>query len=423
MSGINPRTSALRRFGALGSALLAIVLVASACDPTEAQRVQLPIGNSTNYLGTGNLWSGQDRENRWLAISGVCASREQGDRFSPVSDGNFTTYNNPPSGNNTFGGCAPGVPAYVESNPEHRPGGYVYAFEVPEEHQGSLSFQVYDAPNCAASPAGDSSARFPVDYSVYGDEGAGMTMLASVRVAPEDAGCGTWSEVHAMADPGSGTYLLQVQAVPSPDLAAAAQEGSNSFALRAVSGGTWNRCTTDPLTATTDTPFVQGCVSISAVGGAGILQSLSSTTATIPVRVDAVHSGGVLELELWDIGEGSQSLKVVGPDLVARTFRWTVLCLDGSEPTGGSCAGEVNPTGGRSGVTSSLNVSGSNHPQPGPHRLSSSRYNDRLLRLEVDLPDDLEAEFGDADIWWIQISVDNAPTDRTTISAFVRSGD
>lgn len=423
MSGINPRTSALRRFGALGSALLAIVLFASACDPTEAQRVQLPIGNSTNYLGTGNLWSGPDRENRWLAISGVCASREQGDRFSPISDGNFTTNNNPPSGNNSFGGCAPGVPAYVEPNPEHRPGGYVYAFEVPEDHQGSLSFQVYDAPNCVSSPAGDSSARFPVDYTVYGDEGAGMTMLASVRVAPDDAGCGIWSEVHAMADPPSGTYLLQVQAVPPPDLAAAAQEGSNSFALRAVSGGTWNRCTSDPRRATPDTSFTEGCVSISAVGGAGMLVNFASTTASIPLRVDAMHSGGMLEIELWDIGEGSRSLQILGPDLVARTFRWTVLCLDGSEPTGGSCAGESNPSGGRSGVTSLLDVRGSNHPQPRAHRLSSSRYNDRLLRLEVDLPYDLGAEFGDGDVWWIQIAADSAASDRTTISAFVRSGD
>jgi hypothetical protein len=58
--------------------------------------------------------------------------------------------------------------------------------------------------------------------------------------------------------------------------------------------------------------------------------------------------------------------------------------------------------------------------QPRAHRLSSSRYNDRLIRLEVPLPSDITAAYGGLTWWRVQYLVGSSPTDRTTWSVIVR---
>jgi hypothetical protein len=73
-------------------------------------------------------------------------------------------------------------------------------------------------------------------------------------------------------------------------------------------------------------------------------------------------------------------------------------------------------------VTDALNTSGQSLDQPGRHRLSSWRYNDRLIRLEVELPDDIAAAYGGRTWWRVQYQScsDCSPSDRTTWSVIVR---
>lgn len=382
------------------------------------------MGSPKNYLGTGQLWSGSDRENFWLAISGQCASREQGERIMTLSDGNFSTGNNPPSGSNYFGGCQPGNPWYVEQNPEYDPNGYFYAFDVPPSHSGSMQIQVYDAPNCSSSAAGDSSGRQTMRYTVRAADSPDprtASILRTVTVGPSDSGCGQWRGIHTFPNPTPGIYYLQVQSVAPDNPSSASQEGSNSFALRAVSGGSFSRCSADSNASTSTSPYRANCVQVYGTQHMGVLANFASSTPTFFLaELGPEHSGKILEITLWDMGEGTQELRILNPNGQRARFDWTVLCNNGDEPSGGSCPGEANPTGGRSGNTTNLDTSGSNHRQPSAHRLSSSRYNDRLIRIEIRLPDDIASAYSGRTWWRVQYVVDSAPTDRTTWSVIVR---
>lgn len=386
------------------------------------------MGSPKNYLGTGQLWTGADRENFKLAISGQCASREQGERIMTLSDGNFTTNNNPPSGGNSFGGCQPGSPAYVEANPEFDANGYFYAFEVPAGFSGSMQMQVYDAPNCSSSDFGDSAGRQTMRFTVRDADSPDprtATILRTVTVGPTDSGCRAWRGMHTFTNPTPGIYYLQVQSVAPANPSSASQEGSNSFALRAVANGSWQRCSADAGAATTSSPYRTDCVQVYGTQHMGVLADFAGTTPTFFLAdLGPEHSGKILEITLWDMGEGTERLRILNPNQTAVNYRYTVLCLNGDEPSGGSCPGEDNPTGGRSGTTSNLDTSGSGHRQPGAHRLSSSRYNDRLIRIEVQLPEDISSAYSGRTWWRVQYTACTGSgctqSDRTTWSVIVR---
>jgi hypothetical protein len=67
-----------------------------------------------------------------------------------------------------------------------------------------------------------------------------------------------------------------------------------------------------------------------------------------------------------------------------------------------------------------LDLSGSGHPQPGPRRVSDSKYNDRALTLTVDLPSNIAAEYGGRTWWKVEYEVGTSPTDRTTWAVEVK---
>jgi len=108
-------------------------------------------------------------------------------------------------------------------------------------------------------------------------------------------------------------------------------------------------------------------------------------------------------------------------------------CTDGTvAPTGGysgTSSAFSFPTGGVGPGTTSIvngldlwgNESNGNsfNPQPGTHRASTSKYSDRLLKLTVQLPADLNAAFGGKQWYKIRYWVGSAPTDRTTWSVTI----
>lgn len=384
------------------------------------------MGSPKNFLGTGQLQSGNNRENFWLAISGYCASREQGERIATVSDGNFTTTSNPPGSGNGWANCRPGLDggpnSYVERNPEYDSTGYFYALNLKQNYSGSLAVQVFDAPNCngAGSGSGDTGGTFTTTYRMRSNNSSNpltATVLNTWTLAPGASGyCNAWQTLHTLNNPTAGTYYIQV----TNQVGWTNQQGSNQFGLRIRENGSYSPCTGDPVGGTADAPYRANCPNLHGLENMGVIANFSGATPSFFLAdLGPEHNNKVMEITMWDMGEGSQYLRILDPLGNRATFNWTVLCLDGTAPVSGSCAGETNPTGGRTGTTNNLYVGGTGN-QPRAHRLSSSRYNDRLMRIEVQLPANIATAYGGRTWWRVQYEVNSAPTDRTTWSVIVR---
>jgi hypothetical protein len=304
---------------------------------------------------------------------------------------------------------------------------------VPAGFTGSLFVQVFDAPYCtSASGAGDQSGSFTTTYTMRAADSPDPTqtsVLSTSTFAPAStnaAGCARWRTVHTLNNPTPGIYYLQVQA--SAPTTFTTSQGTNQFSIRAnTSASTDNngliKCSSNPTTATPGSPYNARCVQVYGTEHMGVFANLAGTTPSFFLAdLGPEHSGKILEITMWDMGEGTLELRLLNPLNNRVNFRWTVLCNDGDEPTAGACPGERNPAGGRSGVTDALNTSGQSLDQPGRHRLSSWRYNDRLIRLEVELPDDIPAAYGGRTWWRVQYQScsDCSPSDRTTWSVIVR---
>jgi len=420
-----------------------------------AEYVQpVPLGSPRNYLGTGNLLNPSIRELFWLGVTGPCGSKEQGERVTTISDANFTTNNNPPSGSNGFGGCTPGSPSYVVANGEFDPQGYFYAVEVPQGFTGNLGVQIYDAPYCSGDPTNLPGA--PADRG--GDQAysttirvrdkdnidpRATTVLSTVTVNGNDLGrgdCGTsqsgrigtsngtsyggtcnggswgkcWRTLRTFTSPAPGIYYVQID----PQDTGSAQHGTNNFGLRLTRNGSFTPCSGDPTSGSP--PYAATCPRVYGVTHMGVDASISGGFGTeftfYLAEIGRQHRGKTLQIELWDTGEGAQAIQIIEPDLTVAEVDWVVLCPDGSLPAMSTCSTGTAPTGGWGPHLddTTIDVSGTNHPQPGAHRLSSSRYNDRLIRIQVPIDD-----YGASTWWRIRYRVGSSPTDRTTWSAIV----
>jgi hypothetical protein len=125
---------------------------------------------------------------------------------------------------------------------------------------------------------------------------------------------------------------------------------------------------------------------------------------------------------LFDIGEGTVALEVLDPSGNPVTFAWEAVNESGSDAT---------PNGGWGGTTNLLDTRGVNNPdvcgrqgntQAATGRSSGAKYNDRQLKLTIDLPSDIDAAYGGATWWRIRYTLcaGGAATDRTTWTAGVK---
>ncbi len=392
----------------------------------------VPLGSPTNTLGTGNLGD----ENFWLAASGRCASKENGDLLLPVTGANFSSISNPPPATgNPYANCLGGntVP-----NQDYDPRGYYYAINLAANSSYDVEVQVYDASRRRCEPSGGRGCRdgnaayFTGDTVgdgetswnaaaqtwaggrrttttyVLGDRVVGFDYRASPAVATlvaennDGSYQGRWTTVGILRRPTRGIYPLQVFTG-----AAEAGRASNSFAIRAVPiGAPSSSCTT----IQGESDYLASCPQVHGLEWMSIMANLTDAASGTGqasfylADVGDQHAGKVMEISLWDPGEGAQRIEVLDPAGNPVPFRWEVEC-----PTG-----VIQPDGGCSGGPGlSVDVSGSGLSQPGPYRASSSRYSDRMLRLLVDVPSDF-SPYGDARWWKIRYTVAGSPTDRTT---------
>lgn len=424
-----------------------------------AERVApVALGSPRNFLGTANLAGNPDpyrgltgvnsasAEGFWLSVSGPCAGREQGDLVTAVSAANYLS-GNPPEGVRPWRGCTSVADPAVQMVDPVGPGGYLVAMVVPWDYPGGpFTIQVYDAARCADSPA-DNGARddsFWTRMRVHDAATSSLAPTSSAVLATEVFATGVrcaddpllprgfecssagswkarWCNLATIAQPIPGaTYHLHVDTGP---VFATARHQLNSFAVRVRAGprsvlGSFVACTTDPSdTAVTFDP--SGCIGVHGVGWMGVFALGQGPSPSFYLaEVGPEHSGSTMEVSLFDIGEGSVAVELLDPLGSPVGFSWRVD--DGGRS-------EVPPTGGMTGVVTAggsldtrgntvANPCGSGNLQPGPGRNSSSKYNDRLLRLNVALPDDIAGAFGGRRWWKVRYRPceERGISDRTT---------
>ena len=414
------------------------------------------LGSPRNFIGTGNLLGSPDggdmrrivgrteaqtatlRENYWLAISGQCSSKENGDRFNTISDANHTNSSNPRGigAGAGWAGCDPGGPIEANSEFQHGASGYayIYAVTVPAGYDlGQLRIQVFDPATCNGSRPGDpgnaSTQGMTTTYTVRGDSTDPLsgTVLATVAAGRRGSGCNAWEDLAIVNPSADGdTYFIQVEAGRNSN----SGTHSNGFALRAnvparnTSGRFW-ACSSDVVEGS---PFYDPkCPQVYGLQDMGVAANLTGTRAEFFLAaIGPEYNGKQLDITLFDPGEGAELLRIKDPNGSYATFDWSVDCPGGAtQPTGG-CAGSGTTSLDLVGDTASCteNDAGpgrcSYNPQPGPRRISRWKYNDRSLTLSVDLPDDIVAEYGGATWWKIEYTTGASPTDRTTWSVEVK---
>lgn len=418
------------------------------------------LGSPRNYLGTGTLAGNPDphrglpgvaatgAEGYWLATNGPCASREQGDWLTAVSEANVVSPN-PPSGDRPWRGCtAAADPAVVDV----RPGGpdwHLVGLRVPHGYPGgALTVQVFDAAHCVSSPVdtGQIYDGFTTTFAllapgVLPEAGRTPTSLRSANFAtgaacgedpvlPRGYNCGSgswlarWCNLATVTNPVPGaTYHLAIGVGP---VRSTARHGTNSFAVRvirapAATTGAFAPCSTDPHDTTA--PYQPStCIAVEGRDWLSVTTNAGGPVATFNLaELGVEHAGLPMEVALFDVGEGTSALQLLDPNGAAVGFSWRVDMAPGDAlPTGGT-SGVVAPGGVLDAGGGANGACSGGHLQRGPGRVSGSKYNDRMLRLTVNLPEDPVTAYGGRRWWRVRYWAcgSRLPTDRTTWAVVV----
>ncbi|GIU85240.1 MAG: hypothetical protein KatS3mg008_2015 [Acidimicrobiales bacterium] len=440
----------------------------------------LPVtmGSPRNFLGTGNdpadALPTSLHENFWLAISGPCASRENGDLLSTVSDQNYYYAGNPtanpgaPGGTINWNRCTGSSGnGSTSTNPDFDAAGYFYSIDVPQGAVGQVvRVDAYDLPHCTASTqtdfgnsasdrpfntrvrlrGPDSTPYEPADNPPIGSELAFSSGTNSGVCANDgnltSGGWGRkWRQAFSFTATQAGRYFVQVRT--DRNNSGTHRHGSNGFAFRVRTTSSWNRDSSPCSRDFTETIHRTDCVTISAQEYMGVYANLDGTFPSFYLaEIGPEHSGKTMVINLFDPGEGAQALEILDPLARSLPFSWRVID-EGADvtPTGGWSGTVTQPGGvpcssappncneldvlgnpGPGGTGDSSYWRGWN-PQRGPYFGSRSKYSDRKLEIRVQLPADIRAAYGGRTWWRVRYHMPpaglGAATDRTTWSVVV----
>lgn len=360
----------------------------------------VPLGSPENYFGGTTQMSGggvpSDKvQNLWGNIHGPATNNYNGDEFAPRCRGNQD--------------CA------TNSNSGHRPSGYLYTIDVPE-NVSNLSMDIYDAGYYPRSS--ESDPRNPGDYSYTSNGTAAerktrwtfyntdstpliVTDNPTARAAgicrtgtPGDWELGqdhnkgiaattfenTWRTICAIdGTVPPGKYLLRVEV---PDKGGFA----NRYALRVTASSA-----TKPR--------------IAAYGDMSMYNNIASGTANFFLaEVGPEHQGKQFEVSLYDPGEvaGNGYIDLMRPDgTVATNCRLVTT----NEVSGGASAQNANIAN----CTVQTAISG------------AAQFNGERVTLRIAIPTNYTCTRGRIDnqgCWWkIRYRINAQANDTTTWSA------
>lgn len=410
------------------------------------------MGSPRNFLGTGGLdTSGNPRvpglpasmirENFMLSVNGPCDRGEDGDLRLSQRIGN--------NGSGCGGGTA---------SPTYQATGYAYGITVNAGYSsGPLVVEVFDAALCKNGPGGGDlslgSGTFTTRFTLRSpntDPFAGA-VLATHNVGAGGSACTNWGNqwrsIGTITPTAGEAHVVQVQ-THSPT-STTTGGGANNFALRArpASAG-FSACSTDPDEGDGAIPVsTQQCPNVFAYQDLSVYANVRGSAAEFFLAsIGPEHGGKRLIIELYDPGEGGNTIQVTDPN--GRVIGPANVIGDGN---GGLVTGvrnfersvvqrfpaEVAPGGGGWGPftehTVDIRPAG---PAAGPGRATDARctgqnsanpacrYNERSLRLEIQLPANIDAAYGGRTWWRIRYGFATGidVTDRTTWSVSVEGG-
>lgn len=414
-------------------------LVMDGFDITRAATAEyvlpVPLGSPKNHLGTGLMLPGTTSdEGMWLSINGACSSREQGDWRSPEYAHNWTS-----------GGFICTASGTSVANPHHvNPDTYQAIVEVPPG-VGTVRLLLYDAAKFGDPPCPNRTTSggqvycngvlqgtyWANTYPGYPDRGATPVSTTYKLQAPDStpfswddnglASCSATGQSNPRAFNGwsantdtssftpsinllgntrwtnfcdlttPGKYLLSVYTRPAESGAT----GINNFAVFAQVGTSGGVCDTR---TSSNCPGVYGKDFLSIYAAAA-----SSSASLFCCEVPNEHEGKILEVTLFDPGEGGNYIQFLNPNNVPSSFDYRVYAPENL----------TTPLATGANVTS-LNVSGTVTPPAG--NLSNSRYNDKVVKVRIKLPTDFDAAYGvGGNRWWkVYYAFNGGVTDRTT---------
>lgn len=361
----------------------------------------VPLGSPENVIGTGNLVLPNQTatQNFWAAVSGYCSGHESGDKKLPryesyAASGSSSTCNN---------GSAP-------NDDDYDPQGYLYAVDLPQ-NATSLKLDVYDgaynqsdAPDAGLAYGQNVTTYFKIyDRNPTPLDLSNLTELTTVTATTGQASfANKWSNLYTWSNPRAGQYYVRVYTDAGQT---ANSRASNGFALRAYTGSTFSTCTT----ITGQINYSPSCPQVHAVSDLSIFANISSSAPSFYLaQIDPIHAGKTMRINLFDAGEGAQSLQILDPNGRPAAFTWNTPCSPPTPPAG-ACSGTA------SGVNPSLNVSGTG-TQPYPGLNSTSKYNDRYITIDIPLPSNYATVYGTKTWWKVKYNVGSNSTDRTTWS-------
>jgi hypothetical protein len=438
---------------------------------SSAQYLQnISLGSALNAIGTGDLdnmtpTAGQ-RQDFWLAVSGFCTAKEDGDRLMSFADGNRkqaaidyvcddTSWGHPDLTN-------------AHRNADYDPSGYTYFMSVPcstgvevcpaETLGNDVTVEIFD-PDYDPTSGGPLDTRLDrrafaasnhpdwywtqliTTYQVFMPDTTPDDLTDDVPVTNGKRTYFSGSAYTRLWDPlvtlpaGSprGRYRIQVHTEANERNSF----GHNVFALRARVGATFTPCSTIPgspgFTLGALCPSIAGdeSMSVYANKAAGVAEMYLARLA--PAEE---YQGKRIRILLWDPGEGAEKIEILKPgdpnpvefrirtwdpglrdlstgDLLKdRALGWDSVVKDDELVVSGNTA----VTGTYLGVTYPVWAASS--------RYSPSRFNDRMVALEITVPRDYGRDAAGNPIpvpddgWWKirYTSATGEVRDRTTWS-------
>ena len=385
------------------------------------------LGSPYNVLGTGSLpISNIPQQNFWLAVNGMCSPKEDGDYFNAAFDANkgpftgeFDKDHNAIQAPDARHHCPANGYANSVNNPDHHKNGYNYFVDIPPITDASVSISVFDGSTVAWGSSNridsqqslqkDVLGLFNTKFLVYDTNGTpenssddgeavGGAMFFSGDTRPGAIG-GWYTLYTATSDKikNGGQYRVQVFIEDPYDIYYDHNYGVNAFALGAFrNGNTAQGC--DTREQPTTCPRVYGRSAMSVYNSLSVAGTKQVTYYF--ADIDESFVGSSMRIFMWDPGEGTKKLEILGPDGTPLRFDWDSAYEGGVES--------------KSNVQS-LDTSGTAHAITG---LSNNwKFNDRLVTIRLEVPTeykDMIAAAGGNTGLQIRYTVNDAPNDRTT---------
>ncbi|MFW2380664.1 MAG: pilus assembly protein TadG-related protein [Acidimicrobiales bacterium] len=297
----------------------------------------VPLGNPGSALGSGldsSPVAGAPRENLLLALNGYCQGYQNGDPF----------------GTRWFGGSGCGS----TQNTRYSDQGYdfIIDFTGPDGANspvtGQWDLQIFEPGSCGQNSESGSSARIETtmwrgddtlftddDNKVPGNLVLGENGSALPRLW-DSAACGDatsqWVKAYEIdADSNQGRWILRTRT-----LAVDAETSLNSFGLRVVPRNTNTPCgsilpssSCPQLYARTWLPIFIPSTITDVAGTAQTTFGGSPSALFYLANVPEIHKSKVLEIKLFDPGEGMANMQVLAPDNTRYPFQRSVLPENG----------------------------------------------------------------------------------------------